>query len=93
MIESIRHKGLRRLYRDGDPSGVNQEHVKRLRYILAVLDAASTINGVNMPTFDLHPLKGKRKGEWAITVRANWRVTFRFEEGKGPSDVDYEDYH
>jgi plasmid maintenance system killer protein len=42
--------------------------------------------------FRLHPLKGSRKGVWAVTVRANWRVTFRFEGGDA-YDVDLEDYH
>ena len=32
-----------------------------------------------------------RAGSWAVTVRANWRVVFRFEGG-GAFDVDYEDY-
>jgi proteic killer suppression protein len=29
---------------------------------------------------------------WAVTVRANWRVTFRFQGGDA-YDVDLEDYH
>jgi len=37
-------------------------------------------------------LKGDRKGFWAVTVRANWRVIFRFEDGDA-FDVDYVDYH
>jgi len=32
-------------------------------------------------------LKGNLKGFWAITVRANWRIIFRFEDG-GVFDVD-----
>jgi plasmid maintenance system killer protein len=31
------------------------------------------------------------KGFWAVTVRANWRVIFRFDDGA--RDVDYVDYH
>jgi proteic killer suppression protein len=38
------------------------------------------------------PLKGDRRGFWAVTVRANWRIVFRFEEGKA-FDVDFLDYH
>ena len=34
---------------------------------------------------------GQMKGFWAVTVRANWRVTFRFDDGA--EDVDYVDYH
>ncbi len=42
--------------------------------------------------FRLHPLKGSLKGFWAVTVRANWRVTFRFH-GQDARDVDLIDYH
>ena len=46
---------------------------------------------MNMPGFRLHPLKGERKGFWAVTVRANCRVIFRFDGGA--DEVDYVDYH
>jgi hypothetical protein len=35
MIKTIRHKGLKRLFEQDDPSGVNAEHVGKLRNILA----------------------------------------------------------
>jgi toxin HigB-1 len=72
--------------------GVNAEHVRKLKQILAVLQAAETIEALRLPTFGLHPLKGELKGFWAVTVRANWRVIFRFEDGKA-SDIDLVDYH
>ena len=92
MIRSIRHKGLKRLYEDDDPRGVMREHTVKLRDILARLDAASTVADMDLPGFRLHPLKGELKGFWAVTVRANWRVIFRFAEGDA-LDVDYVDYH
>jgi toxin HigB-1 len=92
MIESFRHKRLRRLFEHGDARGLNPEHVERLTLILGVLNAASTLRGVSLPSFDLHPLRGDRRGDWGVTVRANWRVTFRFKGGKF-LDVHYEDYH
>jgi proteic killer suppression protein len=45
-----------------------------------------------LPGLDLHPLRGDRKGSWAVKVSANWRVTFKFS-GPDVEDVDYEDYH
>jgi proteic killer suppression protein len=51
-----------------------------------------TIEAMRLPTYGLHLLKGDLKGFWAVTVRANWRVIFRFEDGKA-SDVDLVDYH
>lgn len=92
MIRTIRHKGLKRLFEQDDPSGVNPEHVAKLRDILATLHAAPTIGHVDLPGFRLHPLKGSMKGFWAVTVRANWRVIFRFADGHA-EDVDYVDYH
>ncbi len=37
-------------------------------------------------------LDGNRTGIWSVTVRGNWRVTFRFEDGDVEL-VNYEDYH
>lgn len=92
MIRSIRHKGLRRLYEDDDPRGVTVEHAEKLRDILARLDAAGTVADMDLPGFRLHALKGDRRGLWAVTVRANWRVVFRLEAGDA-RDVDLIDYH
>jgi toxin HigB-1 len=92
MIQSIRHKGLKRLYEDDDARGVIAEHAEKLRDILARIDAARTIADMDLPGFRLHPLKGEFKGFWAVTVRANWRVIFQFEEPNA-FDLDYVDYH
>lgn len=92
MIRTIRHKGLRQLYEDDDARGVIGEHAEKLRDVLARLDAAAVIADMELPGFRLHPLKGELKGFWAVTVRANWRVIFRFADGDS-WDVDYVDYH
>ena len=67
------------------------EHAVKLPDILARLDAAGRIEDMDLPGFRLHALKGELKGFWAVTVRANWRVIFRFAEGDA-LDVDYVDY-
>ena len=92
MIGSFRHKGLRQLYEGNLAKGVNPDHVRKLRQILLVLQAAQQIEALKLPTFRLHPLTGDLKGFWSITVRANWRVIFRFEDGKA-LDIDLVDYH
>jgi toxin HigB-1 len=91
VIKTIRHKGLKRLFEDDDPSGVNPKHAEKLRDILATLHAAPNVTHMDLPGFRLHPLKGQLKGFWAVTVRANWRVIFRFDGDA--EDVDYVDYH
>jgi len=92
MIESFRHKGLKQLFEDDNPKGVNAEHIRKLNQILALLDAANSVDGLDVQSFRLHALKGDLKGLWSITVRANWRVIFKFENGNA-SDVDLVDYH
>ena len=46
---------------------------------------------MDVPGFRLHRLKGDLAGFWAVTVRANWRIVFRFED-RHAVDVDYLDY-
>jgi len=92
MFQSFRHKGLKRLYEDDDPRGVQAEHLPKLRNILARLDTATSPEDMNLPGFNLHPLKGNLRGFMAVTVRANWRVMFRFADSNA-FDVDYIDYH
>jgi proteic killer suppression protein len=62
MIGSIRHEGLRRLYEDDDRKLVPPELAQRIREILTALEAAEILEGLNRPTFRLHPLKGEWKG-------------------------------
>ena len=59
---------------------------------LAALDTAQSIDDVDIPGYRLHPLTGDRRGIWSITVNANWRLTFEFEEGN-VYILNYEDYH
>ncbi|MEA2993760.1 MAG: toxin HigB [Alphaproteobacteria bacterium] len=92
MIESFRHKGLKRFYEAEDRSKLPADMVERIRDVLTALDAAQTIDGMNSPSLRLHPLKGKLKGFWAVTIRANWRIIFRFRNGHA-FDVDFVDYH
>jgi proteic killer suppression protein len=72
MIQSFRHKRLKRLYEDDDPRGVMAEHLTKLRNILARLDAAGSGEDMNLPGFNPHTLKGELRGFMAVTVRANW---------------------
>ena len=65
---------------------------KRIIRQLDVLDAATSIQGVDVPGYRLHPLKGDRAGEWAIRASANDRITFKLEDGD-VYDVNLEDYH
>jgi len=84
--------GLKKLFISGSLAGIQAKHTERLRLILAQLHQARIVEDMQIPTLALHELKGERKKTWAVTVQANWRVTFRFENGDAEV-VDYEDYH
>ncbi len=92
MIKSIKHKGLKRLYEKGDKSKLPAQMIDRIEEIIFALETARDIETINRPSFNLHPLSGNRQGELSVTVRANWRIVFRFENGN-IFDLNFEDYH
>ncbi len=92
MIKSFRHKDLRRFFETGSKSGVQAKHAGRLRLQLAALDTAQSVDDMDIPGYRLHPLKGRLKGRWSISVSGNWRLTFEFRDGN-VHVIDYEDYH
>jgi proteic killer suppression protein len=92
MVRSFKHRGLKRLYERGDRSGIRPDLLDTVERILTVLDSATTPQGLDVPRNRLHPLKGDLKGMWAVSVRANWRIVFRFE-GTDAFDVELIDYH
>ena len=91
-IQGFRHKGLERFFTKGKKAGIQVKHAGRLRLILGRLNVAAGPADMGLPGLDLHPLRGDRKGTWAVSVSGNWRVTFVFA-GKDVTYVDYEDYH
>ncbi len=60
--------------------------------VLADLDDASNPRDIDLPGYRFHPLKGRMRGLWSISISGNWRITFRFEDGD-VYDVDLVDYH
>jgi proteic killer suppression protein len=91
VIRSFKHRGLKRLFERDDRGGIRPDLVDTVERILTVLDNAATPQALNIPRYRLHPLKGDFKGLWSVTVRANWRIIFRFEETDA-FDVELIDY-
>ena len=92
MIRRFKHRGLERFFLRGTRAGIQATQASRIRLVLGRLHAAQSAQDMNLPGLDLHELKGRRRGTWAVRVSGNWRITFRFE-GEDAVDVDYEDYH
>lgn len=92
MILNFKHRGLKRLYEKDDRSRIDPKAASAIEKRLTLLNIAEKPKDMNIPGFRLHPMKGNRKGDWAVDVNGNWRITFRFE-GTDVCDVNYEDYH
>ena len=93
MLKTFRHRGLQRYFEAGDHRNLRADQIKRIRRVLAILDAAASIETLNtMPGMRLHPLKGDLSNFWSISVSGNWRIIFRIEDGD-MYDVDFVDYH
>lgn len=92
LIVDLRHKGLARLYSDDDGSRLDARMLAKLRLQLAFLDAMTQAEELSsLPMWRPHRLSD---GRWSFHVTANWRLTFRVDDGAGEiSELDLEDYH
>jgi proteic killer suppression protein len=92
MFKSFRHRGLQRYFETGDHRDLRTDQVKRIRRVLAILDAGASVGTLEtLAGMRLHPLKGGLDGFWSTSVTGNWRILFRFDAGQ-MHDVDFVDY-
>lgn len=91
-IKTFKHKGLRKFFESGNKAGIQAVHANRIERILDRLNAATDLQDMNAPGYDLHPLKGGLKGYYSVHVNGNWRIIFRLENGEA-NNIDLVDYH
>lgn len=94
-IGSFRHKGLRLLYEDNNPKGVQTAMADKLRKLLFAMETADELDDLAVfPGWKLHPLKGDLAQFWSLTVNGNWRLIFQYEEATNTAHIlDLIDYH
>ena len=92
MISTCKHKGLELFFTKGSYKAVPAQHGARMERMLDRLDAAREAKDMDLPGYKFHALKGDRKGEFAVSVSGNWRITFEFD-GQNALNVNLEDYH
>lgn len=92
MLKDFRHKGLKKFYLTGTRAGIQPSHAPRLARQLARLNSSASPMDMNLPGWNLHPLKGDLAEKWAVNVNGNWRLIFKFENGDA-FGIDYDDYH
>lgn len=92
MIATIRHKGLRLYFEEGNGAKLPHIQLKKIARILTAIDAILSEDDIKALGYGVHKLSGNLKDFWSITVSGNYRIIFRFEAGE-VFDVDYLDYH
>ena len=92
MIISFKHKGLKRLFCDDDPSGINTTYTQKIYEILTFINGVSSLQELKSLKYGIHLLKGKYAGYHSAVVNGNYRIIFRFTNGNIEA-VDYVDYH
>lgn len=91
MIRSFRHKGLKELFESGGSRKVRADLRARVLRRLDVLDQAESLEELNVPGFNFHPLRGKPQ-RYSLHVNGPWCITFEWEDGEAIR-VQLEQYH
>lgn len=92
MIKSYRHKGLKELFEHGKTGRIDKRFHHRLIERMDVLNRAQILKALDLPGWNVHPLKGSDPVRYSIWVNGPWRITFEFDNGDAYR-VDFEQYH
>ena len=92
LISTFSDKALKRFWSKGSAKGIDPISSDRLKRLLDALDAATKPEDMDIIGYGFHALKGDRAGQYAVTIRAQWRLVFEWEDG-APVKVHREDYH
>jgi proteic killer suppression protein len=93
LIRTWANARTRRFAESGRRRGWRGLDAEAAEDLLAMLDAATALDDLSpLRSVGLPPLKGARRGQWAMTVNGPWRICFRFRDGDA-YDVEIVDYH
>lgn len=91
MIRSFRHKGLQELFEQGSSRRIRPDLQIRALRRLDALHAAETLEQLNVPGFNFHPLRGSPR-RYSLHVNGPWCITFEWNDGDALK-VELEQYH
>ncbi|MCI8425149.1 MAG: type II toxin-antitoxin system RelE/ParE family toxin [Adlercreutzia sp.] len=93
MIKTFADDDTREFFETGESRKVPPDIARRALRKLELVDNATLLTDLRMPPGNrLHPLKGNRAGQYAISINDQWRICFRFTSD-GIYDVEICDYH
>lgn len=93
MIASFKGKFSEAVAAGRCPKGFPSDLLRPAQRRLAALIAATDLNDLRIPPGNrLEALSGNRTGQHSIRVNDQWRICFRWIEGRA-EDVEIVDYH
>ena len=90
-IENFAHKGLKELFISGKTRRIDARVQDKLADLLDILNAMTDLKDLR-GVAGFHALRGDRRGQYAMIITKNWRLTFSFEKGN-VRKLNLEDYH
>jgi toxin HigB-1 len=93
MIASFACPKTRTLFETGKASGFLQAIAPQAKRKLTMLHLAVTLEDLRIPPGNrLERLRGDREGQHSIRINDQYRLCFRFEDGRAEA-VEIVDYH
>ncbi len=96
MIKNFGNRRAEEVWENSSSRAIPKELWLRAKALLTIMHSTSAINDLKIkgqpPNIRLHKLKGGRKGQWSVTIKLPWCITFKFKDGEF-SDVTIENYH
>jgi toxin HigB-1 len=96
MIKNFDNRTAEDIWENSSSKSLPKELWLRAKALLTIMHSTSSINDLKIkgqpPNIRLHKLKGDRKGEWSVTIKLPYAITFKFKNGEF-SDVKIENYH
>jgi toxin HigB-1 len=91
MIKTYRHNGLKELFESGKTARIDAKFHARCVEVLDVLNRATDLRALNLPSLKLHQLKQFKPVRYSVRISGAWRITFEWD--KDAYRVDFEQYH
>ncbi|MBK7960566.1 MAG: type II toxin-antitoxin system RelE/ParE family toxin [Bdellovibrionales bacterium] len=86
MIQSFGNKLAQDIWEQDKSKTLPRELWLRAKALLTIIHSTSTIEDLKIkgqpPSIRLHKLKGSRKGQWSVTIKLPWCITFEFKNGE-----------
>jgi toxin HigB-1 len=87
MVDTVRRsRGLKELFETGKSRRVAPDLHRRARIRLDANGAAASLEALNQPGFDLHPLHGKPQ-RYSIHVNWPWCITFEWRTARRSGSI------